>query len=216
MAGLEDSDLKMAENLNKANDALEQNFIYQFIGATLFFIYYTQNSPEATTIMGVALKPEFLRLIFPIGMVYLMVKMAILNMAYIEWAEVYFERLTQFTKGSKAHTVFFLLRPRSVFMAIPMARSVYNDSPKSRIFCAIGSAMIFLFPGGIMSLILISIHRYEYWWMTWGLFILTTILFAGLYLQFHINEKTKPYKYLLASSYVMCAIIFITFMVLPK
>jgi hypothetical protein len=216
MADLSDADIKIAENLNKANDALEQNFIYQFIGATLFFIYYYQNSYETLPLMGIALKSDLLRLVFPIGMVYVMIKMAILFMAYIEWAEMYFERVRQFEEKSKSYSLFFLLRPRSIFMAIPMAREPYNKSSRSRRFCFIGSALIFLFPGGIMSLILISINRYEYDWMTWLLFALTTILFGGLYMQFHTNKMTRHYRYLLVSSYVACVIIFFTAILLPK
>src|SRR5688572_22972020 len=171
MVDFEESDLKLSENLSKASDALEQNFVYQFVGAVLYYIYYSQDSTDVIKLLGIELKPEMFKLFFPIGMVYLMIKMAILFMGYIELAEIFFEKVTRLNAS------LFTLRPRSIFLAIPLARSIYRHSATSQIFCYIGSSMIFVFPGATMSLILMSILKYENTWITIALLTVTIILF---------------------------------------
>lgn len=197
----DDTIVKISEKFNELNNSLEANFKYQLITVTLFYIYINGDSKSPIKIADIEFNYELFMIFFPVALLYLVSNMAILTMAFIELSDRFFVILDTKKSNHEEYTFLRSLRPKSIFLTIPLTRFSYNNSKFSKAFFYLISVLLYSFPGLNMALVIFAIVKYQPKMVSIPFLIISTIAFIGLFYEFNRGNVTRRYRYLLIATY---------------
>jgi hypothetical protein len=200
---------KVTDRLNEINKALESNFLYQLSIVVLFYFYYEGRFPQTVSILGLSIPLEqgILWVALPAVLLYLLCKMAVLMMAFIELSETFFTELNKTSDGYEKTSLRSFLS-NTIFLAIPLIKFTYRNWKISRGFLQVWSSLLYAFPGMNMALVLFTIVKYQKPVISIPLAILATLSFAGFIYEYYNNKTTRKYSFLAIVSFISCLISF--------
>lgn len=192
---------KISEKLNEICGQLESSFKYQIITIALFVSYLLGDIHEKIKFFDIEFNVRLFILIFPVVLLYLVSRMALLTMLFIEFSELFFAYLNNMSsdEDKKYYRAF---RPQTIFVSIVLSRNTMDNDVVRKWFCLILSGIIYVFPGVSMGLSVFSILRYQHTLLGVVLVVLTMIVFGGMFYEYYYGTYTRHYRYILFTTFI--------------
>ena len=196
---------KLVEQTNETGKSMESNIKYQLITIALFFGYITKAySANEIKILGAEIPFSVLELVCPIILLYLLAKIGVLTISFIDSGVVYFKEVEE-NNYSRA------FRPRSIFVSILLSKYGLDDQGKS--FHTIFTSILYVIPGINLGLTFFAIWNYQAGVFRFMFFILALVIIIGVTYDFWVGKSSKDYKlipvtYLVMMIIVFCSLIF--------
>jgi len=215
-SALDDTIIKISEKFNDLNESLEANFKYQIITVILFYIYSNSNADKQKPIkiFDIDFSYDLFMIFFPVALLYLVSNMALLTMGFIELSDLFFTKLETKKSNKEEYATLRSLRPKSIFLTIPLTRFSFNNSKFGKAFFYIISVLLYAFPGLNMALVIFAIVKNQPKIVSVPFLIIALTAFVGLYYEYNRGNITKDYRYLLWATYAsfiisLCVLFFV-------
>lgn len=204
---IDDTIIFLSEKLETVSKSLESSFKYQVITFSLFisFTFTTITLPENLKIFGVSFDVNLLFLIFPVITLYLLSKMALLTMIFIELSELFFARIKSFSSDKQKNELHRALRPRSIFLAIILTKNNLGERKIKKFLYTFLSSIIYILPGLNMASVLFSILIYQNILLTYVLIPITIGVYTILFMEYNKGIYSKKYRHILYVTYFSMA-----------
>lgn len=196
---------KIKDDFSLKAKELEKNFKNQIVILILYFTYLTGSITENPTFLGVNINVEILSSIFPIALMYLLSKMAVNLVLFVELGEHFFNSIN---KNGRNIDLYRTFRPITIFLSIFLTNYSLGKKNVKKIFNKLMSILLFTFPGLNIAITVLSVSNITNRVLEISLYIVIAVLGIGIFYEYISGIYTKKYKYVIYTMYISAILIY--------